>query len=126
METERMRIDKWLWAARFYKTRSLATQAVEGGRIKVNGDRAKPAKEIRIGDRLVIHSVELEWQVTVAGLSMQRGPAPVARRLYEESAESQVARAEAVEARKLVRDPAAGLQGRPTKRDRRLIHRFNA
>jgi len=125
METERMRIDKWLWAARFFKTRSLATQAVEGGRVKVNGERAKPAKEIRIGDRLVIHIAELEWQVTVAGLSLQRGPAPVARALYEEATESQTARAAALLERTVARDPAADRQGRPTKRDRRLIHRFN-
>jgi len=125
METERMRIDKWLWAARFFKTRSLATQAVEGGRVKVNGERAKPAKEIRIGDRLVIHIAELEWQVTVAGLSLQRGPAPVARTLYEETTESQTARAAAILERTVARDPAADRQGRPTKRDRRLIHRFN-
>jgi len=120
-----MRIDKWLWAARFFKTRSLATQAVEGGRVKVNGERAKPAKEIRIGDRLVIHIAELEWQVTVAGLSLQRGPAPVARALYEEATESQTARAAALLERTVARDPAADRQGRPTKRDRRLIHRFN-
>lgn len=125
METERMRIDKWLWAARFFKTRSLATQAVEGGRVKVNGERVKPAKEIRIGDRLVIHLAELEWQVTVAGLAMQRGPAAMARTLYEEAAESQAARVAATLARKAERDPAAELRGRPTKRDRRLIHRFN-
>lgn len=125
MESERMRIDKWLWAARFFKTRSLATQAVEGGRVRVNGERSKPAKEIRIGDRLLIHIAELEWQVTVLGLSMQRGSAPVARQLYEEASESVAARLEAVAVRKLIRDPAADLHGRPTKRDRRLIHRFN-
>ncbi len=126
MQIERMRIDKWLWVARFFKTRSLATQAVEGGRVKLNGERAKPSKEIVVGDRLVIHIAELEWQVTVLGLSMQRGPAPVARQLYEETAESQTARTEAVASRKWVRDPAADLHGRPTKRDRRQIHRFNA
>ncbi len=120
-----MRIDKWLWAARFFKTRSLATQAVEGGRVRVNGERAKPAKEIRTGDRLLIHIAELEWQVTVAGLSLQRGSAPVARQLYEEAPESVAARADAVAVRKFIRDPAADLHGRPTKRDRRLIHRFN-
>ena len=125
MQIERMRIDKWLWAARFFKTRSLATQAVEGGRIRVNGDRAKASKEIRIGDRLILHIAELEWQLTVVGLSMQRGPAPVARQLYEETPESAAARAEAVAVRKVERDPAADRHGRPTKRDRRLIHRFN-
>ena len=125
MQTERMRIDKWLWAARFFKTRSLATQAVEGGRIRVNGDRAKASKEIRIGDRLILHIAELEWQLTVVGLSIQRGPAPVARQLYEETPESAAARAEAVAVRKVERDPAADRHGRPTKRDRRLIHRFN-
>lgn len=120
-----MRIDKWLWAARFFKTRRLATQAVEGGRVKVNGERAKASKEIRIGDRLIIHIAELEWQVTVVGLSMQRGPAPVAQQLYAETHESQMARAEAILARKVERDPAADLHGRPTKRNRRQIHRFN-
>lgn len=124
MQNERMRIDKWLWSARFFKTRSLATQAIEAGRVKVNGDRIKPAKEIRIGDSILIRIADLEWQVTVVRFSTQRGSAPVARLLYEEMPGSVDKRAATIEARKIVREPAADLHGRPTKRDRRQIHRF--
>jgi ribosome-associated heat shock protein Hsp15 len=121
---DRVRIDKWLWAARFFKTRSLATQAVEGGRVKLNDERAKPSKEIRIGDHLLIHIGDLAWQVAVLALSDKRGPAPQARLLYEEGEESAARRAEQVAERKLRAEPAAGLKGRPSKKDRRLIHRF--
>jgi len=121
---DRVRIDKWLWAARFFKTRSLATQAVEGGRVKLNDERAKPSKEIRVGDRLLIHIGDLAWQVSVLALSDKRGPAPQARLLYAESEESAARRAEQVAERKLLVEPAAGLKGRPSKKDRRLIHRF--
>src|ERR1700690_2107250 len=85
---EKVRIDKWLWAARFFKTRSLATQAVEGGRVRLNGERCKPAKEVRAGDRLLVHMGELEWELAVLALSDKRGPATVARNLYAESEQS--------------------------------------
>lgn len=120
-----VRIDKWLWAARFFKTRALAQQAVEGGRVKLNGERCKCSRELRPGDRLEIRIDELAWTVTVRGLSSQRGPAPVARLLYEEDAESLAARQRRIEERKVAQDPGSHIRGRPTKRDRRLLHRFN-
>lgn len=121
---DRMRIDKWLWAARFFKTRSLATQAIDNGRVKLNGERVKPARELRPGDRLELHVGEFDWVLTVRGLSMQRGPAPVAQQLYEEDPGSQARRQQQIAERKLAGNPAAEIRGRPTKRDRRQIHRF--
>ncbi|MBI1284336.1 MAG: RNA-binding S4 domain-containing protein [Thiobacillus sp.] len=120
----RMRLDKWLWAARFFKTRSLATQAIDHGRVKLNGERIKPAREVRPGDRLEIHIGEFDWTLTVKALSMQRGPAPVAQLLYAEDAASHARRQQQVSDRKLAASPAASIKGRPTKRDRRQIHRF--
>jgi ribosome-associated heat shock protein Hsp15 len=120
----RMRLDKWLWAARFFKTRSLATQAIDHGQVKLNGERIKPAREVRPGDRLEIHIGDFDWTLTVNALSMQRGPAPVAQRLYEEDPASHARRQQQVSDRKLAASPAASIKGRPTKRDRRLIHRF--
>jgi ribosome-associated heat shock protein Hsp15 len=121
---DRMRLDKWLWAARFFKTRSLATQAIDHGRVKLNGERIKPAREIRPGDRLELHIGEFVWTLTVHALSIQRGPAPVAQRLYEEDPASHARRQMQVTERKLDVSPAAAIKGRPTKRDRRQIHRF--
>jgi len=121
---EKMRLDKWLWAARFFKTRSLAIQAIEHGRVKLNGDRVKPAREVKPGDRLELHAGDFDWVLTVRGLSMQRGPAPVAQALYEEDPASLARRQQQVSDRKLAVNPAAAIKGRPTKRDRRLIHRF--
>ncbi|MGB8437426.1 MAG: RNA-binding S4 domain-containing protein, partial [Burkholderiales bacterium] len=100
---DRLRIDKWLWAARFFKTRSLAAQAVEGGRIQLNGQRVKPAREVKPGDELVIHIGALEWVIEVRTLSSRRGPAPEAQALYAESEASRQRRFEAVAARKLAR-----------------------
>lgn len=122
--SERLRIDKWLWAARFFKTRSLASQAVDGGRVKLNGERAKPSKEVKPGDRIAIHIGEYEWDVTVLLLSERRGPAETARTLYEESEASQLRRQEQAATRRLQAEPSDPIKGRPTKRDRRLIHRF--
>ncbi len=122
---ERVRIDKWLWAARFFKTRSLATQAVEGGRARLNGERCKPAKEVRVGDRLLVHIGELEWEISILALSDKRGPATAARSLYEESAESLARRQAHLDERRMQLNPAATLKGRPTKRDRRRIRRFS-
>jgi ribosome-associated heat shock protein Hsp15 len=124
MTLDRLRIDKWLWAARFFKTRALATQAIEAGHVKLAGERVKPAKEVRPGDRLSIVVGDMEWRVEVLGLSDRRGPAPQARALYAEDAASLEARQRRIEARRVAAEPAADIKGRPTKRDRRLIHRF--
>lgn len=121
---DKLRIDKWLWAARFFKTRSLASQAVDGGRVRLNGERAKPSREVRPGDRVVVHIGEYEWQVSVLALADRRGPAEAARSLYEEDPASRQRREEQAAQHRLCHNPAAGLKGRPTKRDRRLIHRF--
>ncbi len=117
-----MRIDKWLWAARFYKTRSLAAQELDKGRVQLNGHAVKPAHEIKPGDKLMLRQGTVLREVQVLGLSMQRGPAPVAQALYEESADSVAKRLLAAEHRKLNSEPAASIEhGRPTKRDRRSI-----
>ena len=120
---DKLRLDKWLWAARFYKTRSLASDAVEGGRVHLNGSRTKPAREVRPGDVLTLTAGET-WTVAVKALSDRRGPAHVARLLYEETPESLAAREMAREARRFVADPAADRHGRPTKRDRRRMDLF--
>jgi ribosome-associated heat shock protein Hsp15 len=119
-----VRVDKWLWAARFFKTRSAAQQAIDGGRIKLDGERVKPAKTVSIGDRLSIHIGMYEWLVTVRALSDKRGPATEARELYEEDVESAAKRAEQVEKRKAYGHPGADREGRPTKRDRRQLERW--
>jgi len=121
---ERLRVDKWLWAARFFKTRSLAALAVEGGRAHVNGQRVKPARELKAGDEVRISIGDLEWVVHVRVLSDRRGPAPVARTLYEETEASRAKREALLAARKDDAEPAFGLRGRPTKRDRRALRRF--
>lgn len=120
----RVRVDKWLWVARFFKTRSLAAQAVEGGRVQLNGQRVKPAREVKPGDALVIHIGALEWVIEVRKLSSRRGPAPEAQTLYAESDVSRQRRFEAVAARKLASAPVRSEKGRPTKRDRRQLRRF--
>ncbi|KQM80129.1 RNA-binding S4 domain-containing protein [Xylophilus sp. Leaf220] len=117
-----MRLDKWLWCARFYKTRGLAAEEVAKGRVLVNGNAAKPAKDLRPGDNVVMRHGPLLRTVTVRGLSGMRGPAPVAQALYEETPDSILARERAVEQRRLAPEPADTLvHGRPTKRDRRSI-----
>lgn len=121
---DRVRIDKWLWAARFFKTRSIAAQAVEGGRVQVNGARVKPSRDLKPGDELVIHIGELEWVIEVRVLSARRGSATVAQTLYEEREPSRQRRFEAVAARKLALAPTRHDKGRPTKRDRRQLRRF--
>jgi ribosome-associated heat shock protein Hsp15 len=123
-ELGRLRIDKWLWAARFYKTRSLAARAVEGGKVKLNGERAKPGKGVRPGDRLEVRSGELQWLVEVRAVSARRGPAPEAAKLYAEDKESRSRRERMLLMRRAGPHPAQGTHGRPTKRDRRMIHRF--
>lgn len=121
----RQRIDKWLWAARFFKTRSLAAAAVDGGRIKWNGQHVKPARELAPGDELDIVAGELHWTVIVRGLNLQRRPAPEARLLYEETAASAARRLQQQEIRRLAPMPGADLKGRPTKKAGRLIRGFN-
>jgi len=117
-------LDKWLWAARFFKTRSLATEAVDRGRVTVNGDRAKPARNVKIGDVLEIDNGSDQWEVDVMGLSDVRGPAPVARNLYEETDVSVARRAAVAENRRLYREPGTTIKGRPTKRDRRELDKL--
>lgn len=122
--TETMRLDKWLWCARFYKTRSLATEEIAKGRVTVNGQAAKPARDLRCGDTVALRQGPVARTVLVRALSGARGPAPVAQMLYEETPESIAARERAAEQRRLAPEPAAALQeGRPTKRDRRNIDR---
>lgn len=117
-----MRLDKWLWAARFYKTRALAVEAVERHRITLNGQAVKPGREIRVGDRIGLQQAGWLRVVEIQGLSPQRGPAPQAQRLYTDTAESLRDAAAAAERRSLMPEPAATIeQGRPTKRDRRQL-----
>lgn len=120
------RIDKWLWAARFFKTRSLAQEAVELGRVKLNGERVKPSKEVKLSDRLEIHRGEDIYEVLVAGFNLQRGPATVARNLYMETEDGQRKRLERAELRKLAVEPALdrSYKGRPTKREGRELRRL--
>jgi ribosome-associated heat shock protein Hsp15 len=117
---EKMRIDKWLWAARFYKTRSLASEDIDKGRVEVNGQTAKPSREVKPGDTVQVRQGAVQRTVVIAGLSAQRGPAPVAQGLYQETADSIEQRAKLALQQRYAREPALSLeQGRPTKRDRR-------
>ena len=119
---DRLRIDKWLWAARFFKTRSLAAEEIGKNRILVNGDVAKASREVKVGDAVAIRLGPLTRTVAVRGLSGQRGPAPVAQQLYEETPESLAAQAAFREQRRMGSEPALAIeQGRPTKRDRRVL-----
>jgi len=116
------RLDKWLWAARFYKTRSLAAQAIEAGRVHVNGASAKASRSLRPGDLVLMRQPPYTRTVEVLGLSSVRGPAPVAQQLYAETAQSQQDRQQAAQARRFGVEPALSQeQGRPTKRDRRSL-----
>ena len=119
---ETVRLDKWLWVARFYKTRSMAAHGVALGRVTVNGEPAKAARDVHTGDRIAIQQPGYRQEVVVAALSTQRGSATVARGLYTETDASLAARERARQQRRLAPDPAATLaQGRPTKRDRRAL-----
>ena len=118
---ESVRIDKWLWAARFFKTRSLATDAVAGGHVRINGERVKPAKEVRPADVVEVRIGELRWTVVVRDVADRRGPAKVAATLYEETPESAAGRERAVAERRLARPLGADLGARPTKQDRRRL-----
>jgi len=119
---DRLRIDKWLWAARFFKTRSLAADEIGKHRVQLNGDVAKASREVKPGDTVTIRLGPITRVVRVLGISGQRGPAPIAQQLYEETAESLAAQAAAREQRRLGSEPALSIeQGRPTKRDRREL-----
>lgn len=116
------RLDKWLWAARFFKTRGLANEQIGKGRVAINGQQAKPSRSVRIGDLIEFQQLTNRRIVKVLALSHVRGPAPVAQLLYEETAESIAAREQAVQQRKLAPEPSSTIdQGRPTKRDRRQL-----
>lgn len=120
----RQRLDKWLWAARFFKTRALAAAAVDGGKVRVNGHAAKPAKEIKPGDTLDLTLGPAQWTISVVALNDYRRPAPEAQQLYAESDDSRARRQAAAEQRALAPAPGSELHGRPTKRDRRKLQRF--
>ncbi len=125
-DTDSLRIDKWLWAARFFKTRKLASEAVSGGKVHVNGQRCKPAKEIKAGDRLIISKNQYNWEITVLAVNKQRRPAPEAALLYEEDAASREKRQEQIRLHKAQQSllPHSERERRPTKKQRRQIHRF--
>ena len=126
-DSRRVRLDKWLWVARFYKTRGLAAEVIEKGRVQVNGQPAKRSRELHVGDRIALRQgarSEIAREVRVLALCDLRGPAPVAQGLYEETPESIAAREQVAEQRRLAPEPASYLaDGRPTKRDRRDIDR---
>jgi len=122
-----MRLDKWLWVARFFKTRQLAIAAVNGGKVHLNGQRSKPSKEVKIGSKLRIHKGILEWEVEVLGLATQRRPASEAALLYREFAESVAQREKMLVAERLNKDSKTNFgNSRPSKKDRRQIHRFTS
>ncbi len=123
--TDTLRIDKWLWATRFFKTRSLAATAVEGGKVRLNGSTTKCSREVKPGDAIDIFAGELRWSVVVKGINAQRRPAVEARLLYEETEESIARRLREAEMRKLAPVPGSDIKGRPTKRAGRLIRGFS-
>ena len=121
-----MRVDKWLWAARFFKTRSIAQQAIAAGRVRLNDARVKSSHELKAGDALAIRVGDLEWQIIVKALSDKRGPAEQARKLYQETEASRAERERRMDLRRWGAEPAKDLKGRPTKRDRRRIDDFTS
>lgn len=123
MEDNNVRIDKWLWAARFFKTRSLAAEAVDRGRVRIGGEPVKPARNVKLNDKIFVDNGSDRWEVVVLGISDKRGPAPVARELYRETEDSITRRENDAEARRLFPEPGSSIKGRPTKRDRRAISR---
>ena len=121
-----VRLDKWLWAARFFKTRSLATEEIGKGRVQVNDLDAKPSRDVRLGDRIDVRQGAVVRTIVVKGLSHQRGPAPVAQALYEETPESVVRREQVAQRQREAPEPSLSIeQGRPTKRDRRQLADWN-
>ncbi len=123
-DDEPIRIDKWLWAARFFKTRSLAAEAVNGGKVEINGDHAKPSRIVRPGDKLCVRRGPYEWTIIVKDVARLRGPAPQAQLLYEETDESRRKREAAAAQMRFERGFEFDASGRPSKRDRREIARF--
>jgi ribosome-associated heat shock protein Hsp15 len=123
-DNEEIRLDKWLWAARFFKTRSLAAEAVTGSKIDINGERAKPSRIVRLGDKLNIRRGPFEWTIIVKEVSRQRGPALQAQLLYEETEDSRCKREAAAAQMKFERGVEFDAPGRPSKRDRREIAKF--
>ena len=121
MSDTNVRIDKWLWAARFFKTRSLATDAVDRGRVRLGGDAIKPSRTVKLDDKLTIDNGSNAWEVVVTGISDQRGSATIAAKLYEETAASIEKRENDQTARRLFREPALDIKGRPSKHDRRAM-----
>jgi ribosome-associated heat shock protein Hsp15 len=121
---ESVRLDKWLWAARFFKTRALAAQAIDAGRVDMNEERAKRSRHVAIGDRIRVRKPPFEQLIVVRGLSEARGPASVASTLYEETSESRRARETLALQMKLLGPPVFREKGRPTKKDRRLMDRW--
>ena len=120
-DKENVRLDKWLWAARFFKTRSLAQDAVERGRVRIDGEPVKPARTVKINDKMLIDNGSDRWEIIVAAISGTRGGAPVARTLYFETDESIAKRELDKVARRLYPEPSLEIKGRPTKRDRRAM-----
>jgi len=120
----RQRLDKWLWAARFYKTRSLAAQAIEAGQVRASGERVKPAHLVHLNERIAVRKSAFVWEVDVTALSERRGGAAEAALLYRETAQSIEAREEALKQRKAALAADTRLSGRPTKRDRRKLEDF--
>ena len=121
---ERVRLDKWLWAARFFKTRSLATDAIDGGKVWLNDERVKPAKEVKAGDRLTVRTPAGEFGIIVKALADQRGNATAAQLLFDESDTSRAGRALEAERKKRFVDPSEQINARPTKKERRELDRF--
>lgn len=124
MSDTSIRIDKWLWAARFFKTRSIATDAVDGAKVRLNGERVKPARSVKVGDRLEIDNGSTEWEVIVQGVADKRGSAAIAQTLYSETDRSVAERQKKADQRKFFREPSDTIKGRPTKRDRRLLDKY--
>jgi ribosome-associated heat shock protein Hsp15 len=120
---DNVRIDKWLWAARFFKTRSLAADAVDRGRVRIGGEPVKPARAVKVDDKIMVDNGADRWEVVVLALSDVRGSATIARTLYHETEESVVRRERDQEARRLFPEPGSAIKGRPTKRDRRALDR---
>lgn len=124
MTDTEIRIDKWLWAARFFKTRSLAAEAVSGGKVEIDGARARPSRAVRLGSQISVRRGPYEWVVIVKGMAKNRGPASQAQLLYEENDESMRRRQEIAAQLKLERPPEFDAPGRPSKKDRRVMQRF--